>query len=109
MDFDRAYIYLSGSMTGQPDWNKPLFDEYEKRLYKMGAVYVYNPAWDASDDNDRSHEFYMLRDLSTLTRRIEGGCPFFDYVVMIPGWEESEGARVEREVALACGIEIVTL
>lgn len=109
MDFKGAYVYLSGSMTGHPEWNKPTFDEYEKRLYKMGASYVYNPAWNADNDNEKPHECYMLRDLCALTRMIAGGRPYFDYLVMIPGWEKSEGARVEREVAIACGIEVVTI
>lgn len=32
--------------------------------------------------------------------------PHFDYVLMLPDWEDSKGARMEYDVADICGISI---
>lgn len=31
----------------------------------------------------------------------------YDTIVMLPGWNVSRGARLERDVALACGMRVV--
>lgn len=43
----------------------------------------------------------LLRDLDVITT-----CTI---VAMLPGWEESSGAKVEREFALALGLEVLYL
>lgn len=94
-------IYLSGAMSGCEDWNKPLFDKWEQIFYRSGANYVHNPAATALIDHDKPHEFYMRRDLFELTRGV------YDFVAMLPGWAKSDGAKIEKAVAEACGIELV--
>ena len=41
----------------------------------------------------------MHRCLSEITN--------YDTVVMLPGWNVSRGAKLERDVALACGMRVV--
>lgn len=107
MDFTDKAVYLSGPMTGHPDWNKPMFDKAEKKLYGMGAKFVFNPTKGAPPVAEAEpHEHYMLVDLHALTQSYDGkAC--FDYMVLLPGWLESEGATLEAQVAYACGIEAI--
>lgn len=80
--------YLSGPMSGLPDFNRPAFREAARRLRDAGAE-VLNPvelcppglSWDEA----------MAIDLAAL--ETAGG------VIVLPGWEQSRGAR--REVAFA--------
>ena len=34
---------------------------------------------------------------------------FYDVLVSLPCWQDSAGARLEREVAVACGIDVCEL
>ena len=40
---------------------------------------------------------------------LTGHRPAFDGVAMLDGWEQSRGARLERQVAEACGIPCKTV
>ena len=100
-------VYLSGPMTGIKDWNKAAFDEAEIRLFKLWANIVWNPAEDAKGfvRLNFSHENCMRHELKVLCNEVTP----FDLLVSLPGWEQSAGARLEREVAVACGIEVCDL
>ena len=56
-----------------------------------GAVQAARQGW--------TREQHMTADLHVLT----GGT--VDLLLMLPGWRDSEGATIERAVAIACGIE----
>ncbi|MBR2684047.1 MAG: DUF4406 domain-containing protein [Atopobiaceae bacterium] len=108
--------FLSGPMTGLPKWNKEAFAKAEERLYVLGAEWVFNPATDApkTDFDPYGHDYWMactLHELTTLPhhRADSGFSPVYDVLVLLPGWEASEGARTERMVAEAIGIEIAEL
>ena len=104
-------VYLSGPMTGIDDWNRAAFDDAEKRLRELGAQEPYNPANFIEHFESLSHEACMYRSLVELVDEAwstEPGypAPWYDLLVSLPGWEQSAGARLEREVAEACGIEV---
>ena len=109
-----GHVYLSGPMTGIKDWNRAAFDEAEKRLLALGAQEPYNPANAIERFKSLSHETCMYRSLVELVDEewsTEPGypTPWYDLLVSLPGWEQSAGARLEREVAVACGIEVCEL
>ena len=113
-DFTGKRVYLSGPMSGKPDWNKPAFDAAERALRDMGAVDVYNPAAFVPADGEafHPHESYMLTKLHELTKHYYAGykrpaVPYYDAIVMLPRWYGSKGASVEYGVAVACGIDVV--
>lgn len=92
-------LYLSGPMTGLPDYNFPAFEQARDRLRTMGHE-VICPAeagqvegWEWSD--------YMKRDVIMLLAA--------DSVVVLPGWEDSRGARLEVHLASALGMTIYDL
>lgn len=109
---DGARVFLSGPMTGIEDWNRAAFADAARRCLEMGALEVFDPAADAPRGPDpHSHEHWMRRTLSELTRwtngtRSEDNEPYWRTLVLLEGWGRSEGARIERAVALACGIAV---
>ncbi len=102
-----SFVFLSGPMTGLPDWNRWTFDVVRRGCELRGALFVFDPARHAPREGERvfAHETYMLGTLHELTRTCKGGAAY-GLVLMLPGWEESAGARLEHKVALECGIPV---
>ena len=93
-------VYLSGPMTGIPDFNRAAFEEAEEECWLSGAIGVYNPK--SLIGKGLSHEQCMAVDLKAL---FDMGDLAEVVVVQLPGWRKSKGARLEHAVAIACGIE----
>lgn len=91
-------VYLSGPITGKKNY-KGLFAFTEELVKLCDALRIYNPASDIPDSLD--YEDAMKRCVAALVE--------YDTIVMLPGWHTSRGARLERDIALACGINIVDL
>lgn len=115
-DFCGKRVFISGPMTGYEDWNRAKFAETEAMLREAGAISVYNPAIDAPIGEDtHSHSHWMLHTLSDLVCVVPGvsardnNRSFWDVLVLLPGWQNSSGARAEHEVAKVCGIDIFEL
>lgn len=106
-DFDGKRVYLSGPMTGIPDWNAPAFADAKRAVMAAGAESCFDPAA-AWGHHDRPASWYMSHDLHHLTA-MDGERPYFDAIVLLPGWYASEGASLEYQVARACGIALVSL
>lgn len=90
-------VYISGPMTGRPDYNKPAFMEAEKIIMEMGHDPV-NPAT-LPHDHGRTWGEYMREDIKALM-----DC---EAILMLDGWIDSRGARIEYELAVSLGIEEV--
>lgn len=91
-------VYLSGPITGKKNY-KGLFSFTEELVKLCDALRIYNPASDIPDSLD--YEDAMKRCVAALVE--------YDTIVMLPGWHTSRGARLERDIALACGMHIVDL
>ncbi|MBR3158414.1 MAG: DUF4406 domain-containing protein [Atopobiaceae bacterium] len=109
-DFKDKRVYLSGAMTGMHDWNRDQFAEAARYIRSQGAAHVFNPAFLAPYDviKAKKHESYMIHELHELTSNMDGK-PFYDVLAQLPGWDKSYGAQVEQIVAMACGIEVVSV
>lgn len=95
-DIKGKRVYLSGPITNMKNY-KGLF-MFAEELADFGeAEQIYNPATQIPSSS--RWEQAMYRCLSEITN--------YDTVVMLPGWNVSRGARLERDVALACGMHIV--
>lgn len=112
--FDEKWVYLSGPMTGKPDWNRKAFDEAVGKCYDLGAYRVWNPALDAPlvNEEPKPHEHYMLMCLSELSAgyfNADSKCceSRYDVLLLLDGWEDSDGALVEKKVAESIGMEVL--
>jgi hypothetical protein len=90
-------IYLSGPMTGIPDFNFPAFHAEAKRLRALGYEVV-NPA-EITPDHETPRWICLRRDIAALME-----C---DTLALLDGWESSEGARLEEHIARHVAIRIV--
>ncbi|WP_081265149.1 DUF4406 domain-containing protein [Pseudomonas fluorescens] len=89
-------LYLAGPMTGFEDFNFPAFNKIAADLRARGYV-VENPAEHGLVDGaDRAD--YMAYDLTRL-----GLC---GQVAVLPGWENSKGARLKVHIARELGMPV---
>ena len=90
-------IYISGPMTGIKDYNALAFEKAYFVLQERG----YEPVMPVPYVDGKSYQEYLRDDLKLLLE-----C---DGIYMLDLWQESKGAKLEHMVALACGIDEVTL
>ncbi|WP_130908331.1 DUF4406 domain-containing protein [Pseudomonas sp. Sample_16] len=90
-------LYLAGPMTGLKDFNYPAFNAAEDALRAKGYQ-VENPA-DHGIVPGAEWADYMAYDLTRL-----GLCGM---IALLPGWENSEGARFEVQIAHRLGMTVV--
>lgn len=118
-------IYIAGPMQGVPEFNFPRFNAVAA-AFKANGHEVFNPAErdierhggiDISKGNNSgtldkaksTHGFSLRQALADDTNFI---CLVANCIVMLPGWEKSNGAQAEHRLAVALqseGMEIVYL
>lgn len=91
-------IYIAGPMSGHADCNFPAFHAAAERLARAGWK-VFNPAENFGGRKDLPREVYLRLDLSMLAQ-----C---DAIALLPGWEDSRGAKLEYMVASELGCVII--
>ena len=93
-------FYLSGPMTGLPEFNYPAFNEATYSLRESGYS-VFSPAESFQGDTTLDFTVYMREDIKALLS--------VDAVIVLEGWENSAGAVTEVLVALSLGLPILDL
>lgn len=97
-------VYLSGLMSGLPNFNIPTFNAAAHALRQIGYT-VFNPAENKIDTSGMSEaeawRAYMQVDIKALVE-----C---NAIVMLPGWPESRGATLERNIAIGLSMPVMTL
>ena len=115
-------LYLAGPMRGKPLYN---FQEFENAKCSLATstVRVISPHdMDIADGSvtiahrlmvgpyGYGREFHavewngefaptMRKDIAEIVTKCDG-------IVLLPGWEDSEGARLEQTVAVICGLDV---
>ena len=90
-------VYISGPMSGKPDSNYQAFMAVSRRLREQGLE-VICPAESFGGNQDLPKTAYMRHDFECVLKA--------DALVRLPGWQESEGALAEVEMARLIGIPI---
>lgn len=96
--------YLSGPMTGHPNFNKEAFDAAATRLRAQGFS-VHSPA--EMDHVYGSWEEAIKRPWTEHLARDIAAVPLCEAIVFLPGWEESRGANLEYRIARTFGLELL--
>ncbi len=98
-------LYLSGPMSGLPEFNYPAFTSAAKILRSQGHAVVSPHELPAdcpgclNTGYEHSWSEHMRVDLAALLT-----C---DVIVMLPGWQQSRGALLEKSVAEAIGLMVI--
>ncbi|MBS9435541.1 hypothetical protein Ppb6_04074 [Photorhabdus australis subsp. thailandensis] len=80
-------VFISGPMTGKPNFNRDAFNLVAKQLKSQGLI-VLNPA---VHPDGLTHEQYMRMSLVMLEQA--------DAIYLLDGWENSTGAVMEFDRA----------
>jgi hypothetical protein len=92
-------LYIAGPMSGYPDFNRTKFNEVAKKYRQMG-IRVFNPAEHDNPalESTEPWDYYMRRDIPELCQCSK--------MMLLNGWQESEGAKLELTIAKALGIHV---
>ncbi|HAF2130366.1 TPA: DUF4406 domain-containing protein [Salmonella enterica] len=91
-----SVIYIAGPMTGKPNFNRKKFTETATTLWAAGHT-VLNPAM---LPDGLTYEHYMDISLAMLRGA--------DTIYLLDGWEHSEGAKREFNLAVRLRLDIST-
>lgn len=98
-------FYLSGPMRGYDENNFPAFRRAAALLRARGIEVVSPHELDLLDDpanlEEQTTKWFMMRDLPAML-----DC---DGIALLPGWENSTGARIEFSVATMVGMSVHTV
>lgn len=100
-------VYLSGPMTGIENFNREAFDYAAGVLRKQGYTVIVPGESEEYEEwetailaiGKKKREFYLSRDIDYIQETA-------DVVVVLPGWQESEGAKLEVLVAQQIGVPV---
>lgn len=93
----KTTIYVSGPMSGYPEHNFPAFEAAAKDLRARHFV-VISPHENDGGDTSNTWHYYMRQDIIHVAQ-----C---NQVLVLEGWENSRGARVEVFLAKMLNIPI---
>ena len=110
-------IYVAGPMRGYPDFNFPAFHAASAKLREQGHM-VFSPAekdqsihgkdfakgTDGTLSSIESTGFSLRRALGDDTAWI---CSEGEGIYLLKGWEASKGAKAEKALAEALGLEVM--
>ena len=101
-NYYESIVYIAGPMTGLPDYNYEAFNTAAAILrFAYPKILVINPAEQFDGVQTHPREDYLREDIKQLLRS--------DTIVMLEGWQASEGATLEFDIAQALGLEIKML
>lgn len=95
----RGSVYISGPMRGKPNDNFEAFNGAAAMLKHAGWGLIRNPADKGHLSEEYTWQKAMVVDLQWVME-----C---DTICLLPGWDQSEGARLEISVARALGKKFV--
>jgi len=95
----RPVVYITGPMTGLPEFNLPAFRAAKTRLVALGFDILSPSDLADTEGTDKPRVFYMRRDLEMLMQA--------DAIFLLEGWSRSKGALLEFNVAQELGLLVI--
>lgn len=104
-------LYISGPVTGIEHDNVTNFRRAQRLLDYAGYESFIPHEIVETNDTHKAAMRLCVHELTAphMRRGVMYGSPRYDGVALLEGWEQSEGARLERAVAEACGIPCKTV
>lgn len=106
-------FFIAGPMTGFEDWNYPAFDDAAARLRAhFGSGVIYNPANNHARKTDLPRHQYIMKTLDQLLylAALHNSSGLDESLVtVLPGWELSDGAKLEVEASRQLGLPVFPL
>ena len=100
-------LYIAGPMRGYPLFNYPAFDEAAAYVRSLGMQAVSPAEKDRKWGVDEARpETAVNIDMAKVMRWDLRQVLSCDGIVLLPGWHNSQGARLERIVAESTGRKI---
>ena len=103
-------VYISGPMSGIEDYNFPAFQAAHRKILDFGDTPInphdigkyaeQHPGFKQMTEQEQ-YNIYMRYDISCMM--------LCDLVVLLPGWENSRGAMLEKSIAESVGIPSVEI
>lgn len=94
-------LYLTGPMTGLPDFNHPAFHQAADQLRAAGYI-VTNPADNGRNPDDPWLEHMRTDIILMMQRRCNG-------IATLPGIGQSQGSLVEIRLGKGLGLPVMTV
>ena len=91
-------MYLSGPMTGIEKYNHDLFNKVAEEFRTAGFM-VCSPSEFFDGDRTKERKEYMREAIKYMLEA--------DTIVLLPGWQESKGARLEAAIATELDLIVV--
>jgi len=107
-------VYIAGGMRGIPYGNFPAFEVAAETLRKAGYS-VFSPAENdmKTQGNPYDSEGNCVDETFDVRKALADDCEYIclhaDAICMLPGWENSKGAKAEKALAEALGLEVMYL
>lgn len=112
-------IYLAGPMTNIPHFNYPAFNAAAAKLRAEGHE-VFSPAEydihvygkdisNATGDAEQSTKDHGFDRRAALKADTSWICDHAEAIALLPGWENSSGARAEKALADALALQTIIL
>jgi Domain of unknown function (DUF4406) len=113
MTTNGPHVYIAGPMDSVGgNYNFPLFDYVASGLRAMNCT-VFSPADHAREVLGPQEKIFAMDKVaikavrkSLIKYEINWIIDNANFVFMLPGWERSEGAKAERQAAIAVGIPV---
>lgn len=97
--------YIAGPMRGYPLYNFPAFDEYAIRLRSFGYDVVSPAEMDREAGFDERVPLPEGFIKDAIVRDVEALADC-DAIAMLPGWRDSDGAKIELAIARLLGLKV---
>lgn len=98
--------YLAGPMRGFDQFNFPAFDAAAMMLREHGLEVLSPAEHDRLTGFDETLNSLDGFDMGAAFRWDVESVLSVDLVVLLPGWQESKGAIIEKSIAMAIGIPV---
>ena len=89
-------VYISGPMSGLPNYNREAFHDMERHLLSLGHRDIFNPA---NLPPGHDWQYYMAICLEEVAKSHR--------IIMLAGWDKSLGACMEHALAVCLKLQII--